>query len=82
MSRNDDTPADGGVGTPAAHWGTKHPEDQPPRNTVMGLGRMVQEAKDRLGPGATVEAVVQELKALGADVSAADVSRLIDHPYA
>lgn len=56
------------------HWGTTHPEDQPSRDQAAGLGRMVLEARNRLGPQATPEQVIAELKSAGVDASPADIA--------
>jgi hypothetical protein len=61
MSRNDGDP----VGSPESHWGTKDPAAQPPRDAVLGLGRLVAEARGRLGADATPEAVAADLWARG-----------------
>lgn len=60
---------------PAAHWGTHHPEDQPARPAVAGLGRLVLEARNRLGPDATPEQVIAELRSGGVDASPDEIAR-------
>lgn len=60
------------------HWGTRHPEDQPPRAAVLGLGRQVLESKLRLGANATPAVVAGEIRAAGLDVSEDDVRKVWD----
>lgn len=57
----------------APHWGTDHPEDQPARPDVAGLGRLVLEARNRLGPKATPEQVIAELRSGGVNANPADI---------
>lgn len=73
MAKDDDPP-------PAAHWGTKHPEEQPSYGQVAGLGRMVQEALNRMGPSATPEAVAAELRDAGVETDAEEVARWFEQP--
>jgi hypothetical protein len=58
---------------PAAHWGTKDPAGEPPRDLVIGVGRMVQECRTRLGEGCGPDDVRRELQARGVEVSAEQV---------
>lgn len=67
-------------GAPGEHWGTSHPEDQPPRAAIAGLPRQVSEARLRLGPDATPDAVAAELRACGVDVDPAEVAQHFDRP--
>ncbi len=69
-------------GNPGEHWGTTHPEDQPPRAAVTGLRRQVLEARLRLGPDATPDTVATDLRAAGMDVDPAEVARCFNDPYA
>jgi hypothetical protein len=68
-------------GNPGEHWGTTHPEDQPPRAAVTGLRRQVLEARLRLGPDATPDAVAAELRATGVDIDPAEVAGCFNDPY-
>ena len=70
-----DLPTDPVPGNPAGHWGTSDPCAQPPRNLVLGLPRMVTEAVTRLGPGATPEQVLQDLRACGVEVTTDEVRK-------
>ena len=45
---------------------------------VMRLGRLVQEARGRLGPGANPDTVLDDLKSRGLDVSRSDVTHVWD----
>ena len=65
---------------PAEHWGTKHPEDQPAYSEVAGIGRLVVQTRDRLGPNATPEAVLAELRAAGVNADRAEVERWFNPP--
>lgn len=60
------------------HWGTIKPEEQPTRDQTAGLGRMVMEARNRLGPDATPEQVIAELKSAGVDASPTDIAHWFD----
>jgi hypothetical protein len=60
---------------PAEHWGTRDPAGEPDRDLVIGVGRMVMEARTRLGDGATPADVLRELQARGVEVTADDVGR-------
>ena len=63
------------------HWMTTDPEGQPPRDMVAGLGRMVIETRDRLGPTATPEVIAAELKERGVDTTAEAVRQALAKPY-
>jgi hypothetical protein len=63
---------------PESHWYSSHVEDQPPHEKVLSLQALVQEARGRLGPGATREAVLADLRSRDLDVSLADVARVWD----
>jgi hypothetical protein len=63
-------------GNPAEHWGTKDPVEQPPREDVMGLPRLVLETHMRLGPNATPEQVANDLCARGVETTAEEVRSL------
>ena len=60
-------------GVAAAHWGKLDPADTTNRDLVLGVPRMVTEARGRLGPDSTAEQVLAELKARGLDVTLDDV---------
>ena len=64
--------------TPEGHWYPSDVENQPPRDLVLSLQRLVQETRDRLGPRADPQTVLDDLRARGLDVSRADVSRVWD----
>ena len=64
---------------PAQHWGTKDPAGEPNRDLVIGVGRMVMEARTRLGDAATPEAVLAELQGRGVEVTAEQVRRQWDN---
>ena len=61
-----------------AHWYSSHVEDQPPRDLVISLQCLVQEARGRLGPGATRELVLADLQERGLEVNHEDVARVWD----
>ena len=63
---------------PESHWYPSDVEHQPPRDLVLSLQRLVQEARGRLGPTADSEAVLADLKARGLDVSRSDVNHVWD----
>jgi hypothetical protein len=65
-------------GNPAEHWGTRNPEDQPPRDQIMGLPRLVTETCTRLGPNTTAEDVVCDLRSRGIDTTEEEVRRVWD----
>lgn len=64
----------------AEHWGTKNPEEQPSYGEVAGIGRLVVQARDRLGPNATPEAVLAALRAAGVNADPAEVKRWLNPP--
>lgn len=64
--------------TPEGHWYPSDVENQPPRDQVLSLRRLVQETRGRLGPGADPATVLDDLRARGLDVSRADVARVWD----
>jgi hypothetical protein len=53
-------------------------ENQPPLEQDMSLRRLVQDARGRLGPGADVSTILDDLRARGLDVSRADLTRVWD----
>lgn len=57
-------------GSPEAHWSNADPAAQPSGAMVMGLPRMVIEARTRMGAAATPEKVAEELRAGGVDTTA------------
>lgn len=71
-----ETPNQPVPGNPAAHWGTTDPESQPSRDQVMGLPRLVIETRARLGPTATPEQVLADLKARDIDTTLEEVRSL------
>lgn len=75
-TRPDCPPTDPDCGSPESHWGPRDVENQPPRDAVLGLGRMVIETRDRLGPSATPDAVVRDLRARGIGVTPEEVTRV------
>ncbi len=77
----DDARTNPAPGSAESHWGTGDPEGQPSRDAVIGLGRMVAEAKTRLGPAADANAICADLKARGVDADPAEVARCCDQPY-
>jgi len=64
--------------TPECHWYPSDVENQPPRDLVLSLQRLVQEARGRLGPGADPQTVLDDLRASGLDVARADITRVWD----
>jgi hypothetical protein len=60
---------------PESHWYPSHPEEQPPRDQVLSLWRLVQEARTRLGHDADAEAVWRDLNARGIAVTREEVAR-------
>lgn len=69
------------VGDPEAHWSNVNPTAQPPRPMILGLPRLVIEAHARLGPDATPERIVEELKAGGVDTTAEAVRQVWDEGH-
>jgi hypothetical protein len=65
-------------GSPEAHWGCCDPAAQPPQPLVLGLPRMVIEARTRLGPEATPERVAEELRAGGVETDADAIRQVWD----
>jgi hypothetical protein len=63
---------------PESHWYPSHCEDQPPHDQVISLQALVQEARGRLGPGATRETVLADFRKRNLDVSMADLGRVWD----
>ena len=63
---------------PESHWYPSDVEHQPPRDLVLSLRRLIQEARGRLGPGADVTTVVNDLRARQIEVSREDVNRVWD----
>jgi hypothetical protein len=61
--------------TPERHWYPSDVENQPPRDVVLSLPRLVHEARARLGPGATPDAVLADMRQRGLDVTRDDVVR-------
>ena len=64
--------------TPECHWYPSDVENQPPRDQVLSLRRLVQETRGRLGPGADPQTILDDLRARGLDVSRADVAGVWD----
>jgi len=56
-------------------------EGRPTRDAVFGLRRLVIETCDRLGPSATPDAIVRDLRAQGVSVTAEEVARCCTEPY-
>lgn len=64
--------------TPECHWYPSDVTHQPPHDVLMSLQRLVQETRGRLGPAADPDAVLDDLKARGLDISRSDVCRVWD----
>jgi hypothetical protein len=64
--------------SPEVHWYPCDVENQPPHDQVLSLQALVTEARGRLGPGATREAILADLLDRGLAVSKADLSRVWD----
>ena len=79
MSREHDTQPK--PGAPESHWASRDPEAQPSRDEVMGWKRLVIETRSRLGPGATPEAIADDLRARGIAADPAEVARCCSEPY-
>jgi hypothetical protein len=60
---------------PAAHWGTHDPANEPDRDLVIGVGRMVTECRTRLGDRCGPADVLKELQARGVEVTEDDVRK-------
>ena len=71
----DDTPQPGSSGS---HWGTRDPAGEPARPEAAGIGRLIMEARGRLGPDAVPEDIVEELRAAGVEVTETKVRELWD----
>ncbi len=65
-----EVPADG---PPPHQWHSDSPQEQPAQDLVKGVPRLVQEARLNLGAGATPEAVFDDLKARGLEVTLDEV---------
>jgi hypothetical protein len=63
---------------PESHWYPSDVENQPPRDLVLSLERLVCEARGRLGRTADPDAVLADLKGRGLDVSRSDVTHVWD----
>ena len=74
-------PTDPKPGSPEAHWSNTDPTAQPSGAMVMGLPRMVLEARTRMGPDATPEQVAEELKAGGLDTDLESVRAVWDEGH-
>jgi hypothetical protein len=61
--------------------GPSEAEGQPSRDAVFGLRRLVIETRDRLGPSATPDAIVRDLRSQGISVTAEEVARCCAEPY-
>jgi hypothetical protein len=68
-------------GSSESHWGSRDPENQPCRDELMGLKRLVIETRSRLGEGATPEAIADDLRARGITADPAEVARCCAEPY-
>ena len=64
--------------SPEAHWYPCDVEKQPPHDEVLSLQSLVAEARGRLGPGASREAILADLRGRGLDVCKADLNRVWD----
>ena len=62
----------------AGHWGTHDPAGEPDRDLVIGVGRMVLEARTRMGAACTPEEVLAELRARGVEVTEDQVRQFWD----
>jgi hypothetical protein len=74
---NENTPH-GGVGTPAAQWGTHDPAAEPTRPEASGFGRLVMEFRTRLGPDCTPDDVAAELRTAGVEATGEQVRAVWD----
>lgn len=77
----DPVPTAPNAGDPESHWSNSDPLAQPPQPMVLGLPRMVIEARTRLGPDATPERVAAELKAGGVDATADAIRQVWDEGH-
>ena len=64
--------------SPESHWYPSDVEHQPPRDVLLSLRRLVQEARGRLGPGADIDTVLNDLRSRHPDVTRDDVTRVWD----
>ena len=53
----------------AAHWYAGDMDQQPNRDDIIGLGRMVMESRGRLGDEADLDTVISDLRNRGVQVS-------------
>jgi hypothetical protein len=61
---------------PAEQEGTTPHTAEPPHDLVTGLPRLVIESHTRLGPNATPERVVEDLRAIGVETTVEEVRGL------
>jgi hypothetical protein len=64
--------------SPESHWYPSDVEHQPARDVLLSLRRLVQEARGRLGPGAGIDTVLNDLRSRHLDVTRDDVTRVWD----
>lgn len=67
--------------SPESHWGSREPEQQPSRDEVLGLKRLVIETRSRLGSDATPQAIADDLRARGITADPSEVARCCSEPY-
>jgi hypothetical protein len=63
---------------PESHWTSRDVENQPPRDEVLSLRRLVQESRARLGPGADIDRVRTDLSDRGIELSRRDIVSVWD----
>jgi hypothetical protein len=61
-----------------SHWSHPDPASQPPRDVLIGIGRMVMEARAKLGCRADSESVTRELQSRGMEVTREQVAQFWD----
>jgi len=66
--------------SPESHWGPADPENQPNRDEILGLKRLVVETWDRLGKDASPDTVLAELRERGFDLSREQVEQSCPPP--
>lgn len=68
------------VGTPESHWGPSDPADQPDRDDILGLPRLVAETWTRLGKDAAPDVVLADLRERGIEVTREQVEQACPPP--
>ena len=72
MAKNMPTPQ------PESHWVPSDIENQPSRDEVLSVRRLVQESRARLGPSADVDEVHADLIVRGVEVARHDIVAVWD----